>query len=155
MRTPKSGMVVASCINARTDANGNNFVVEGKAESSNFTVSNGTEVTSLPQVRKNLLLLGSEFPGFDQPFNSQTGVYEQVLVEELGEELIDIQGQLVPAVHYRLMAETGPVSLWYGVEDDQWLGLESVAEGGRVIRYEPKKLAQSQSFFKAGGAVGD
>jgi hypothetical protein len=142
-------------INARTDANGNNFVVEGKAESSKFTVSNGTEVTSLPQCVKTFSYWDPSFLTESQLLNSQTGVYEQVLVEELGEELIDIQGQLVPAVHYRLMAETGPVSLWYGVEDDQWLGLESVAEGGRVIRYEPKKLAQSQSFFKAGGAVGD
>ena len=138
-------------ISARTDANGDNFVVEGQVDSSTFLVDNGSEVTPLPECVKTFAYWDPSFLTESQLLNSQTGVYENVTVEKLGEELIEVKDQMVPAIHYRLVSETGPVSLWYGVNDNRWLGLESVAEGGRVIRYEPKQL----SFINQGGASGD
>ncbi len=127
-------------IEARTDANGNDFTVAGRAAATGFIVNNGSDVTPLPNCVKTFAYWDPSFLNESRLLNSQTGAYEAVTVENLGEETIRVKDQLVPAVRYRLEAETGPVSLWYSVIDDRWLALESTVEGGRVIRYEPQQL---------------
>jgi hypothetical protein len=73
----------------------------------------------------------------EQPrlLNPQTGEYVSVQVEEVGEETLEIRGELVAATRFRLTAYDADITLWYS-NDDKWLRLESVAEGGRIIRYE-------------------
>ena len=67
--------------------------------------------------------------------NPQTGEYVDVIVEEVGAELLEVRGKPVPATRFRLTADKLDLTLWYS-PDDEWLALESVAKGGRIIRYE-------------------
>lgn len=132
-------------IRAKTDANGSEYQVQGEVVSSEFLVNTGSETTQLPECVKTFAYWDPEFLRETQLLNSQTGAYERVTVEKVGEEEIEIQNALVPAVHYRLLAETGPVSLWYGIADNRWLALQSIAEGGRVIRYELQASRQGHA----------
>ena len=59
----------------------------------------------------------------------------EVSVEKLEQEVLDVRGERVPAVKYRLTAYEVDLTLWYS-EEDQWLALKSIAKGGHVIRYE-------------------
>ena len=45
------------------------------------------------------------------------------------------RGETVDARAYRLVARNVELTVWYS-DDEEWLGLESVAKGGRIIRYE-------------------
>jgi hypothetical protein len=77
-------------------------------------------------------------PGFleqSRLLNPQTGEYVDVSVEQLEQEVLDVRGELIPALKYRLTAYEVDLTLWYS-EEDQWLALESIAKGGHVIRYE-------------------
>ena len=77
-------------------------------------------------------------PGFlEQPrlLNPQTGEYLEVEVEELGSDLVEIAGREIPARSVRLRARQMDITLWYS-ESSEWLALESVAKGGRILRYE-------------------
>jgi hypothetical protein len=69
-----------------------------------------------------------------QLLNSQTGKYEPVKIEKLGEESILAQGKQQPATKYLLTGEKLKIELWYSPEM-QWLGLQSTAEGGRKLLY--------------------
>ena len=64
----------------------------------------------------------------------QTGEYLPVDVQPLGREQLTIRGEPVLASAFRLRARNLDITVWYS-EDDEWLGLESVAKGGRIIRY--------------------
>ena len=77
-------------------------------------------------------------PGFlEQPrlLNPQTGEYLDVDVTELGKDVVKIGGREIPARSVKLTAHKMDITLWYS-SDEQWLALESVAKGGRIIRYE-------------------
>jgi hypothetical protein len=67
--------------------------------------------------------------------NPQTGEYVAVRVQEAGTDMLEVRGETIPARRYRLTAYEVDLTLWYS-DDNEWLGLESVAEGGRIIRYE-------------------
>lgn len=73
----------------------------------------------------------------EQPrlLNPQTGEYVDVTVEKVGTETLDVKGRPVNANRYRLTAYEVDLTLWYS-NDDEWLALESVAEGDNIIRYE-------------------
>jgi hypothetical protein len=49
--------------------------------------------------------------------------------------VLDIRGQLVFADRFSFTADKLDLTLWYS-RDNQWLALESVVRGGRIVRYE-------------------
>lgn len=63
--------------------------------------------------------------------NAQTGRYEDVRVEALGEAMVESQGHRVAARHYRLHGPEQPIELWYAADGGDWLALESKVSGGR------------------------
>lgn len=62
--------------------------------------------------------------------NAQTGEYEKVKIEPLGDDKVEAQGKTVAAKQYRITGPEQPVNLWYGADGD-WLGLESTVSGGK------------------------
>ncbi len=58
-----------------------------------------------------------------------------VSVETVGTETFEVRGQQVDATRFKLTADQIDVTLWYS-SNNEWLGLESVAKGGHIIRYE-------------------
>jgi hypothetical protein len=62
--------------------------------------------------------------------NAQTGSFETVKIEALGNGQVQAKGQTVDARHYRLTGPEQPIDLWYA-PDGAWLGLESAVSGGK------------------------
>jgi len=122
-------------LDAKTNANGKRVQVSGEQTSAGFVVQNGSKPVELPECVMTFAYWNSEF--LDQPrlLNPQTGEYVNVVVEQAADEMLEVRGQKVVASRFQLTAEDVDLTLWYS-DDDEWLALESVAEGGRIIRYK-------------------
>ncbi len=122
-------------LDARTNANGDRIQVSGERTGGSFTVVTDEQPAYLPECVMSFAYWNPDF--LDQPrlLNPQTGEYVSVQVEEAGTDVLQIRGEQVPARRFRLTAYEVDLTIWYS-EDNEWLGLESVAEGGRIIRYE-------------------
>jgi hypothetical protein len=122
-------------IEARTDSNGKELSVLGERSGDAFVIDTGGQEAELPECVMSFAYWN---PGFlEQPrlLNPQTGEYLDVAVEELGRDVVTLDGREVPARSVRLTARQMDITLWYS-ENAEWLALESVAKGGRIIRYE-------------------
>ena len=122
-------------IEARTDSNGRQLSLVGERTGNSFVVDTGEDEAELPECVTTFAYWN---PGFlEQPrlLNPQTGEYLEVEVEELGRDVVELDGREVPARSVRLRARQMDITLWYS-ENSEWLALESVAKGGRIIRYE-------------------
>lgn len=122
-------------IEARTDSNGKKLNVIGARTDDGFVIDTGEREAELPAC---IMTFAYWNPGFlEQPrlLNPQTGEYLAVEVEELGNDLVTIDGREIPARLVRVTARQMDITLWYS-ETSEWLALESVAKGGRIIRYE-------------------
>ena len=122
-------------LEARTDSNGKQLNVIGTRTDGGFVIETGDQEAELPEC---VMTFAYWNPGFlEQPrlLNPQTGEYLEVEVEELGNDLVKIDGREIQARSVRLTARKMDITLWYS-ENSEWLALESVAKGGRIIRYE-------------------
>jgi hypothetical protein len=122
-------------IEARTDSNGKKLNVVGARTNNGFVIDTGEREAELPEC---VMTFAYWNPGFlEQPrlLNPQTGEYLEVEVEELGSDLVEIAGREIQARSVRLTARQMDITLWYS-ENSEWLALESVAKGGRILRYE-------------------
>ena len=129
-------------IDSETDANGKPFLVEGNlvAGQSNdhyFQVNTAGTETELPPCVMTFAYWNPIFLDEDKLLNSQTGTYENVTITRIGEVSLQLEGEAVAAVKYLIDLKAGPITLWYAANDFRWLALESVAAGGRILRYEP------------------
>lgn len=120
---------------ARTNANGDRIEVSGERTNSGFRVEMGSEPVELPECVMTFAYWNPEFLEQPRLLNPQTGEYVDVTVEKVGTETLDVKGRPVNANRYRLTAYEVDLTLWYS-NDDEWLALESVAEGDNIIRYE-------------------
>lgn len=66
--------------------------------------------------------------------NAQTGLIEPVRVTRAEDGLVELRGQSVKAVRWRITGPVQPVDIWYSPEGD-WLGLDATVRGGRQLRY--------------------
>lgn len=66
--------------------------------------------------------------------NPQTGKFDTVQFEDLGEEVLDLPGGKRSARRHRMSGEGLSIDLWYG-PDGQWLQLASRAAGDRQLLY--------------------
>lgn len=122
-------------IEARTDSNGKKLNVSGERTDGGFVIDTGDVEAELPSC---VMTFAYWNPGFlEQPrlLNPQTGEYLEVEVQELGRDTVRLEGREVPARSVRVTARQMDITLWYS-ENAEWLALESVAKGGRIIRYE-------------------
>jgi hypothetical protein len=122
-------------IEARTDSNGKELNVVGERTGDAFVIDTGEDEARLPECVMSFAYWN---PGFlEQPrlLNPQTGEYVDVEVQELGKDIVRLDGRAIPARSVRLTARQMDITLWYS-ENAEWLALESVAKGGRILRYE-------------------
>jgi hypothetical protein len=122
-------------IEARTQANGKKLSVSGLQVQDEFIVDDGRAKNVFTDCVMTFAYWDPDFLEQAKLLNSQSGEYLDIEVEPLGREPITVRGEEVDATAYKLTAEKLEVTLWYSTEDE-WLALESVAKGGRIIRYE-------------------
>ena len=120
---------------ARTNANGKRIVASGERSGEAFRVVASDGVEELPACVMSFAYWNPAFLQQPRLLNPQSGEYLDVTVEELDTEVLEVRGEAVPATPYRLKARQLELKVWYSA-DDRWLGLESVASGGNIIRYE-------------------
>ncbi len=70
-------------------------------------------------------------------FNAQTGKVEKVQVARAGSGEIDVRGKATPAMRWRITGATNPIDVWYS-ETGEWIGLDSLVDGGRKLSYRLK-----------------
>lgn len=122
-------------IEAHTDANGKRVELTGARTKAGFVVDTGVQEAELPECVMTFAYWNPGFLNQGRLLNPQTGEYLDVDVTELGEEVVEVSGREVAARSVRLTARKMDITLWYSPEQE-WLALESVAKGGRIIRYE-------------------
>ena len=124
-----------TAVDASTNANGKRIQISGEQTGVGFVVESGDDPTQLPECVMTFAYWNQEFLGQSQLLNPQTGEYVDVLVEKVGDEMVEVRGQAVAATRFKLTAYEVDLTLWYS-PDNEWLALESVAKGGHIIRYE-------------------
>ncbi len=122
-------------IDANTNSNGKRFAITGESGDDGFLLESADTSVELPSCVMTFAYWNPNFLTQQKLLNPQSGEYLDVDVEELPSESIEVRGQEVPARVFKVRAEKLELKLWYS-NDDEWLGLESLANGGRVIRYE-------------------
>mgnify|MGYP001062166280 FL=1 len=135
-------------IDSVTDANGKPFLVEGnlvagQAKANYFQVNTAGTETELPPCVMTFAYWNPIFLDEEKLLNSQTGIYEDVTITRLGEESFQFNGKPVVAIKYHIDLKAGPITLWYSANNFRWLALESVAAGGRILRYEPLTITSN------------
>jgi len=124
-----------SSIESQTRQNGKQFEVSGSKIEDRFVLNSATGADELDACVMTFAYWDPRFLGQTRLLNPQSGEYLQVQVEPLGDTLLTVRGQAVQASAFRITAPKVDLTVWYS-EDREWLGLESVAKGGRILRYE-------------------
>lgn len=122
-------------IESSTRQNGRKEAVTGELVDDVFQVDTGKGNESLADCVMSFAYWNPDFLEQRRLLNPQTGEYLPVEVQALGRQLVSARGETVDATAYRLVARDVELTVWYS-DDEEWLGLESVASGGRIIRYE-------------------
>ena len=122
-------------IEANTRQNGKRFVVNGERVDDQFVLKSGGSVDPLGDCVMTFAYWNPGFLRESQLLNPQSGEYLPVDVEPLGKQPVTVRGEQVLARAWRVTARNTDLTVWYS-DNNEWLGLESVAKGGRILRYE-------------------
>ena len=66
--------------------------------------------------------------------NAQTGQFENVRIERIGEGMLPVRGAPTAATRWRITGPAQPIELWYSTQGD-WIGLDSIVGSGRKLSY--------------------
>lgn len=121
-------------IESRTRQNNERQDVVGALVDDTFVVEREEGRVELGDCIMTFAYWNRDFLEQSRLLNPQTGQYVPVDVQPLGERAIDVRGESVDAKAWRIKAENIELTVWYSASDE-WLGLESVARGGKVLRY--------------------
>jgi len=121
-------------IESSTQQNDEEFAVVGRRASSGLVVEVNGREDRLEGCVMSFAYWNPKFLEQPRLLDPQSGEYVVVDVEPLGAQELVVRGQSVIATAYQLKARNVDMTLYYSA-DDEWLGLESVARGGRIIRY--------------------
>lgn len=122
-------------IDAVTDANGKQTAVQGARSDAGFSLRTAEAARTLPDCVMTFAYWNPAFLREPRLLNPQTGEYLDVEVTERAAERVEVGGREVIAIPYDIRAKDMEITVWYS-SDDEWLALESVAKGDRIIRYE-------------------
>jgi len=129
-----SGQCLTS-INAITNDNGDRYHVSGKLYNEEFIVSTLNETRAYQPCVKTFAYWDPDFLNESRLLNSQTGEMTEVESQFIGNETMIHRGKETDARRYRLLGENLQIDLWYS-SGGHWLALESLTEGGSIVRYE-------------------
>ena len=124
-----------SRIESSTRQNGKRFAVNGARVDDQFVLRAGDSADPLGACVMTFAYWNPRFLEQSQLLNPQSGEYLPVNVESLGRTEFTVRGERVLATAWRVTARNTDLTVWYS-DNDEWLGLESVAKGGRILRYE-------------------
>lgn len=121
-------------IESHTNHNGERFQVTGTREGERFRVRTLVAGESLPGCVMSFAYWNPRILGEPRLLNAQTGELTDVKVAARGDDIVQARGEPVKATRYTLTGRNLQIDLWYRA-DGRWVGLESLTEGGRRLRY--------------------
>lgn len=121
-------------IESSTRQNGEEFAVSGERLSEGLKIEANGKSDRLDGCVMTFAYWNPRFLEQSRLLHPQTGEYMSIDVQPLGREELTVRGQSVTASAYQVKARDVDITVYYS-DDDEWLGLESVAKGGRIIRY--------------------
>lgn len=121
-------------IESSTRQNGKEFAVSGERVSEGLEIAANGKSDRLEGCVMSFAYWNPRFLEQSRLLDPQTGEYLSVEVQPLGREELTVKGEAVVASAFQITARNLDITVFYS-EDDTWLGLESVAKGGRIIRY--------------------
>jgi len=125
-------------ISAITDDNGDDYKVLGEIKDDSFVINvEINEEGSQDSYQACLKTFAYWDPDFLQEkslLNSQTGEMIDIESTYIKTEKVNYKGEEVTAKRYRVSGKELQIDLWYS-DEDHWLALESLTDGGRVVRY--------------------
>ena len=121
-------------IESSTRQNGEEFAVSGERLPEGLKIEANGKSDRLDGCVMTFAYWNPRFLEQSRLLHPQTGEYMSVDVQLLGREELTVRGQSVTASAYQVKARDVDITVYYS-DDDEWLGLESVAKGGRIIRY--------------------
>lgn len=121
-------------IESSTQQNGEEFAVSGARLADGMAIEANGRSDRLEGCVMTFAYWNPRFLEQPRLLDPQSGEYLPVEVEPLGREELTVRGESVMASAYQVKARDLDITVYYS-EDDEWLGLQSVAKGGRIIRY--------------------
>lgn len=121
-------------IESSTQQNGEEFAVSGARLADGMAIEANGRSDRLEGCVMTFAYWNPRFLEQPRLLDPQSGEYMPVEVELLGREELTVRGESVMASAYQVKARDLDITVYYS-EDDEWLGLQSVAKGGRIIRY--------------------
>ncbi|KQP18508.1 hypothetical protein ASF43_11175 [Pseudorhodoferax sp. Leaf267] len=121
-------------LTATTDDDGEAGRVQAQARGQALEVSTAAGTQALPGCVMSFAYWSPAIRTQTQLLNAQTGQYERVRIQAMGSGPIDVRGQSTPAERWRITGPQQPIDVWT-LPNGDWVGLDSVVRGGRVLRY--------------------
>lgn len=133
-------------IESTTDDNGTDYTLSGTESSEGFSLLRNQERAELgPDCVQTFAYWNPDILNAQKLLNAQTGMVEPVSIDFRGKREIEVQGAMVQSNEYVISTADGDITVWYSEDSTQWLGLETLADGDRVLRYEPLTVPQALS----------
>lgn len=129
-------------IDAQTNSNGKRLVVSGERVDDVLRIDSTNGTRRVDGCVQTFAYWNPSILDASRLLNSQTGDYVDVEVTPLGTDQLSLDGSAFEARKYKLRSapeyqgKPVDITLWYEADSMQWLALESLADGGRTIRYE-------------------
>jgi Family of unknown function (DUF6134) len=122
-------------LTSKTDDDGKALAVQAKKDGAALTVKSPQGADKLDGCVMSFAYWHPAMVKQSRLLNAQTGQYEKVKIEALGDDKVESQGKTVEARRWRITGPESPVELWYSPQGD-WLALESKVSGGkRTLTY--------------------
>lgn len=133
----------ANCLSgleAVTDDNGDAYAVEGVVTASSFEITTRDGRQELPECVMTFAYWNPAILNQTRLLNAQDGSFVDVSVEDLGVDSLRLGANTVQARRFGLRAGQREIELWYSIDGQDWLALESPTEKGQRLRYERTDL---------------
>lgn len=130
-------------IDSATNANGKRFAVNGRKVEGSFELATLDRSSSLSsKCVMTFAYWDRDFLSQSRLLNAQTGEYIEVQTEQLGKRRLKLAGDDIWAEGFRISTKDGEldIKVWYRENADQWIGLESKVNKGKILRYELKEI---------------
>jgi hypothetical protein len=129
----------ANCLDsleAATNDNGDSYAVEGTSTSGSFEIETREGRKELPECVMTFAYWNPAILDQTHLLNAQDGSFVDVNVEDLGVDTLQLGTATVQARRFDLHAGPREIALWYSIDGQDWLALESPTEKGHRLRYE-------------------
>ena len=123
-------------IDSWTDNNGDQYYVNGRRGENGFRVETAEGTNIQPDCVNTFAYWDADFLDNERLLNAQTGELVPVDVEQLGTATVHVDGEAVPARHYRVVTDEMSIDLWYSLQEQDWLALQTNTRKGAVLRYQ-------------------